>query len=256
MADLDGASVRTVVCLHSLFLSPDMFSELTAHGGPALRFIAPAFPGQVDRVNDPTATVTMDACADDILAQVGRLGVERFSMVAQSMGADVGVRIAARQPERVERMVLMGASVRAEPEEQRRQFEGLSAEIERHGFTPEIVEIVMGVLLGASTLADSAKAPLRDAVRAQLAAIPRNLVHAARGVVEREDATPLLPQVAAKVLIVSGSEDQVRPPLWSDEMFDAIPDCELWRIKRAGHSPILEAPERVMPRVIEFLTAS
>lgn len=59
--------------------------------------------------------------------------------------------------------------------------------------------------------------------------------------------------MTARTLVVSGVEDLARPPAWSDEMFDAIPDAELWRIKGAGHTPLLEAPQRVVPRVLDFL---
>jgi 3-oxoadipate enol-lactonase len=45
------------------------------------------------------------------------LGLERVHVVAQSMGGDVAVRVAARRPEVVDRMVLLGSSAREEPAE-------------------------------------------------------------------------------------------------------------------------------------------
>lgn len=233
-----------------------MFTELRTAATGRLNIVAPVFPGQADRVGEAFSTVTMDDCADDVLRTLDRLGIGQFSIAAQSMGADVAVRIAARYPDRVGRMVLMGASVCAEPPEQRAGFEGLSAQMSDGGFTPMLVEIIMNVLFGASTLRDPARGNMLAAVEAQLAKIPPNFIHAARGVVERESAVHLLPLVHAPTLVISGTEDRVRPPAWSDEIFDGVADCQLWRLKRVGHSPLLEAPALVIPRLIDFLTAA
>lgn len=244
-----------VVCLHSLFLSPDTFTDLKERGGDEFNFITPTFLGQVDRIDEVSTTVTMDDCANDVISMLDRLGVDRFSIVGQSMGADVGVRLAARYPERIDRIVFMGASVCAEPAEQRASFDGLSVMMENEGFNPQLVEIVMGVLFSASTLSDPEKADMLNGIREHLARIPTNFIHAARGVVERESAVDLLSLVSAPTLVISGVEDLVRPPSWSDEIFDGIKDCQLWRLKRVGHSPILENPSLVIPRTLEFLRA-
>ncbi|MBC7991501.1 MAG: alpha/beta fold hydrolase [Luteimonas sp.] len=253
MSKIHVEGLRTIVCLHSLFLSPAMFARLKEDVGERATVITPTFPGQAERLDEPTDTVTVDDCVRGVLLTLDGLEVKRFSIVAQSMGADVAVRIAARHPDRVERMVLMGASARAEPPEQRAAFASSADEVSRNGFGPGLADFFMGVLFGASTLADPAQAPMLADVRAQLGRLPPNFVHAARGVVERESAVDLLPLVRAPTLVVSGIEDLARPPSWSDELFDGIPDCQLWRLKRVGHSPALEAPSLVNPRIIDFL---
>lgn len=242
-----------ILCLHSLFLSPTMFDQLNEDIGQRAKLICPTFPGQADRLHEPTDIVTMDACALDVLSTVDRLGIERFSIVAQSMGGDVAFRIAAKYPARVERLVLMGASARAEPPEQKAAFAASAERVARDGFGPELVDFVMGVLFGRSTLADPRMAAMLARIRQQLGSIGPNFVHASRGVVERESVVDLLSQVRAPSLVISGTEDPVRPPAWSDELFDGLPDCQLWRLKGVGHSPLLEAPALVNPRIIAFL---
>jgi 3-oxoadipate enol-lactonase len=150
-------------------------------------------------------------------------------------------------------MVLLGASARAEPAEQREAFAASTTEVARNGFGPELVEFVLSVLFAKTTLADPAKAAMLDDVRRHLGGIGPAFVHAATGVVERESAISLLPDIKAATLVVSGTEDLVRPPAWSDELFDGIPDCQLWRLKGVGHSPALEAPELINPKIIDFL---
>lgn len=64
----------------------------------------------------------------------------------------------------------------------------------------------------------------------------------------------LLPAVTATTLVVSGGEDVARPPTWSQEVVDGVQHGELWSLPDVGHSVILERPELVIPRVVDFLT--
>ena len=251
--DTGERHLHPVLCLHSLFLDPRAFDGLVAAGAGRFRFIAPEFPGQAGRLDEAAATVTMDQCTDDVLALVDRLGLGTVSVVGQSMGGDVAVRMAARRPGLVGRLVLMGSSAGAETPENREVFGAFVDRFEREGFTPEIVDFVKGILFAETVLNDPGRLDIHKTWTERLAELSPGLAHAARGVVERESALDLLPRITARTLVISGTQDRARPPAWSDEMFDAIPDAELWRIKTAGHSPCLEAPDTVIPRVLEFL---
>ncbi|WP_067805967.1 alpha/beta fold hydrolase [Actinomadura formosensis] len=251
--DTGESQLSPVLCLHSLFLDPRSFDGLVAAGAGRFRFIAPEFPGQAGRLDEADATVTMDQCADDVLALVDRLGLTSVSIVGQSMGGDVAVRIAARRPELVGKLVLMGSSAGAETDENRDLFGAFVDRFEREGFTPEVVDFVKGILFAATVLNDPARSDIHETWTRRLGELSPRLAHAARGVVQRESALALLPLITARTLIISGTQDRARPPAWSDEMFEAIANAELWRIKTAGHSPCLEDPDAVIPRVLEFL---
>ncbi|WP_149260598.1 alpha/beta fold hydrolase [Actinomadura sp. K4S16] len=251
--DTGEPQLSPVLCLHSLFLDPRAFDGLVAAGAGRFRFVAPEFPGQAGRVDEADATVTMDQCTDDMLALVDRLGLDSLSIVGQSMGGDVAVRMAARRPELVDRLVLMGSSAGAETDENRELFGAFVDRFEQEGFTPELVEFVKGILFAQTVLNDPARSDIHQTWTERLGELSPRLAHAARGVVERESALDLLPRITARTLIISGTQDQARPPAWSDEMFDAIPDAELWRIKTAGHSPCIEDLDAVIPRILDFL---
>jgi 3-oxoadipate enol-lactonase len=81
------------------------------------------------------------------------------------------------------------------------------------------------------------------------------VAHAIRGVIERPSAVELLPSITATTLVVSGGEDEVRPPEWSQELVDNIPDADLWTLETTGHSVILEQPAVVIDRVLSFLSS-
>ncbi|MEV5560240.1 hypothetical protein AB0L44_41925 [Nonomuraea wenchangensis] len=64
----------------------------------------------------------------------------------------------------------------------------------------------------------------------------------------------LLPQISVPVFVVSGEEDKPRPVPWQNDMAEHLPNATtLWRLERIGHSPILEAPDVVLPRLLDFL---
>lgn len=256
MLDTGEKDLRAVVCLHSLFLDPRMFDGLVEAGRGRFRFLRPEFLGQVNRLDDVVKTVTMDEATADIRRAIDELGPEVVSVVAASMGGDVAIRLASDRPALIDRLVLMGSSARGEPADQLADFEAVTDQVEEHGFTPEIVEVVMGILFGASTLADASRTDIHGLWKGRIGALSPKLAHAVRGVVQRESALELCSLVQPATLVISGTEDKARPPRWSDEMFDRIPDAQLWRLKRAGHSPLLEAPSLVIPRVLEFLATA
>jgi 3-oxoadipate enol-lactonase len=252
VADTGEADLPVVLCLHSLFIDHTMFDELTAAAAGRFRVVRPDFRGQGANP-DAAEQVTMDQCADDILDLLDRLGLERVHVVAQSMGGDVAVRVAARRPEVVDRMVLLGTSAREEPAEHLEAFRPVVDEVARSGFVDELVETTTQIMFGETFRNDPTNADVLTRWRAHFAALSPGLAHAARGVVERPSAVGMLPSITAKTLVVSGGEDSARPPAWSAELVDGIRDAELWSLPTTGHSVILEQPTVVIDRILQFL---
>lgn len=252
--DTGETDLPTLVCLHSLFLDPSMFDGLTAAAQGRFRVVRPIFPGQGTRVHQVDGPVSMDTCADEVIAVVEELGVGAVGIVAQSMGADVAVRVAARRPELVRAVVLLGGSACPEPPENVSAFGPIADEVERNGFTGDTLETTMAIMFGATSRADPERAQVIERWRGRIAALDPDLCHAIRGVIHRESAVDVLPRVEAPTLVVSGTEDVARPPAWSDQLVDGIPDAVLWRLDSVGHSPTLEVPDTVEPRILDFLT--
>jgi 3-oxoadipate enol-lactonase len=242
--------------LHSLFLDGRMFDGLAEAAAGRFRVVRPDFRGQGRSAPADGPLVTMDACADDTIAVIERLDAGPVHVVAQSMGGDVAIRVAARRPELVRAMVLLGSSARDEPQENLDAFRPIADEVARTGFTGAVLETTVAIMFGETTRQDPARQDVVARWREQIAALPRELAPAIRGVVERRSVVDLLPQVRVPVLVVSGTEDVARPPAWADEVVAGLPDAELLRLEGVGHSPILEAPEQVVPRVLAFLEAA
>jgi len=238
--------------LHSLFLNGSMFDGFVEAASAEFRIIRPDFRGQGQSAPANSGIVTMDDCAEDMSALIDVLGIRTCQLLAQSMGGDVAFRLALLRPDVVSSIVVLGSSACSEPEEQLAEFREWVAGVERQGFTGDVLDYTTRIMLGESCRADVSRKHVLDWMTVQLQSLDETLLPAMRGVVERPSIVSELPRIEVPVLIVSGLEDMPRPPEWSEEMHRGLPNSKLLSLDKVGHSPILEVPGLVVPRLMEF----
>lgn len=241
-----------ILGLHSLFLNGTMFDSFAREADSEFRVIRPDFRGQGSSSPATTDVVTMDDCAADMSALLDALGIEKCQLLAQSMGGDVAFRLALMRPDVVTSIVVLGSSACAEPADQLADFREWVAGVERQGFSGEVLDYTMRIMLGETCRSDPHRRSVVEWMRQQLESLDEGLLPAMRGVVERPGVVERLREIDVPVLIVSGEEDMPRPPAWSQEMHKALPNSELWSMECVGHSPILERPDTVIPRLLDF----
>jgi pimeloyl-ACP methyl ester carboxylesterase len=154
-------------------------------------------------------------CADDVLALLDELGVERCRAVGTSLGGNVLLHVATRAPEPVEAMVLAGSP----------------------SYFPE-----------------QARAIMRQASEATLGAHWRQARAFAEEHEDMCFTLPLLATIRARTLIVTGDRDPLYPVEMFVEQYRAIPGASLWVIPDSGHDAIYtSAREELARRAIAFL---
>lgn len=252
VADTGEADLPIILCLHSCFLDGTMFDELVAATAGKYRVIRPDFRGQGRSDLDDTDIITMEKCAEDMQALIDLMGLSEINVVAQSMGGDVAFRLIAKRQELFRSLVVAGSSACSEPPDQLARFRQWVIDAGNEGFTGPVLETTMAIMFGETTRHDPAKAPLVAFWRNRIAALPKALRPAMSGVMERGSSVPLLSGITIPVLIINGEEDLPRPPAWSDEMARELPNAQLLRLAKIGHSPTLEAPEIVIPAILSF----
>jgi lipase len=102
----DGPSGAPVVLLIHGITSSHLAWQFVADRLPALRLIAPDLRGR-GASSSVAGAAGLAQHADDLVAVLDRLGVERTLVVGHSMGAFVAVVLADRHPDRVSRLVLV-----------------------------------------------------------------------------------------------------------------------------------------------------
>lgn len=250
-----GGDLPAVLCLHSLFLDARMFDGLVERAAGKYRVIRPEWRGQgrSDLVSDDM--ITMDQLAGDMFALIDHLELRDVNLIAQSMGGDVAVRLAARRPELFRSLVMAGSSARSEPAGQREGFLNWVGRAGEQGFINDSLEETMDIMFGPTSrnTSDPQRKAAVDLWRDRINATPRHLYPAMLGVILRESAVHLLPEITCPALVFSGGEDTARPPAWAQEVADGIPNAELVFFEDVGHSPTLEVPDIVYPMILEFL---
>lgn len=122
VADTGEAELPVILCLHSCFLDGTMFDGLVREAAGKFRVVRPDFRGQgKSRIHDADI-ITMDMCADDMVALVEKMGLKSINVMAQSMGGDVAFRLISRRQELFRSLVVAGSSACGEPPEQGARF--------------------------------------------------------------------------------------------------------------------------------------
>jgi pimeloyl-ACP methyl ester carboxylesterase len=254
--DTGEPELTPIVCLHSLFLDGRMFDDLVPAAAGRFRVVRPDFRGQGSSAPPTEAIVSMECCAADMIALIEAMALPPVHLAAASMGGDVAVRMLALRPELFCSVVMMGSSVRSEPPEQLANFRGLLDRTSEAGFVGDDLDMMMAIMFGATTRAKPETQRMLAHWRTRIAHLPRSSWPAMYGVLERSSATELLPFVTVPALVYSSGDDIARPEEWSREVADGIRGARLVPLEGVGHSPILEAPDIVIPEMIAFMAAA
>lgn len=195
----------------------------------------------------PQGDATVDDLADDVLALLDRLRVTRAHVVGLSIGGMTGMRLAARNPERVDRLVVMCSSAhpgnpdawRDRAATARREGTGALAEaVVSRWFTPAFAQ---------------AHPDLVARMRATIAACDDEGYAGCCAAVGALDLRDQLDAITAPTLVVSGAEDPALPPAHQDEIAAGIRGAALLTVSPAAHIANVEQPQHVTDALLAHL---
>lgn len=220
-----------------------------------------------DRPDDPRAYSTEDYVSDlDELRE--HLGLERMLLLGHSHGGVVAQAYAAAHPDRVERLVLASTLARFQAE----QTAAMEANIKAKEGEPWYEDAL------AALAAEQAGEWGSDEELAALALREFPFYFAEYGEPEREylkllegevpcgaalklfneevfttfDLRPLLSEITAPSLVITGRADFICGPVCAEEIADGIAGSELVLLD-CGHFVFVEQPERFAASVTSFL---
>jgi pimeloyl-ACP methyl ester carboxylesterase len=181
------------------------------------------------------------------------LGLDRVSLVGNSMGGYWSLAFALAHPQRVGRLVLVG-----EPAGSARRL-GLGFRVLASPLGQRIV--ARGPDFGRLVANPSRLLPVHREVALAAADQPGaasswlSLVRTAVTGPLTYALRPELARLAVPTLFVWGERDRFGPPRLGQEMAALMPDASLAVVPDAGHLPWLDRPEEVGDRVTSFLSA-
>jgi 3-oxoadipate enol-lactonase len=230
-----------VVFSHSLFFDHGMFVHQQAAFAATNRVICYDHRGQGRSAPATRAAQDMDNLALDAASLIEALGAGPCHFVGNSLGGFIALRLAARRPDLLLSVAMLGSS--GEAEHRTAEFAPLIEAISASGITPHVATI-MYIMFGDSFLADPARAEERAHWQAKIAALPNAIADTAHAVVFR---TPVLEELAncrVPVLAIAGAEDHAYGPTEAENVARAAGGHAV-TVARAGHSVALEQSEEV-----------
>jgi 3-oxoadipate enol-lactonase len=189
--------------------------------------------------------------AQDVLALMDRLGVERAHYCGLSIGAMVGMWLGANAPERVDRLVLMCTSAYMPPASMWAQR---AAAVLAAGTPEAVADPIVDRWLTPAFAAAHPEERLR--LRDMLVANPPDGYAACCGAIERMDLRADLPRIAAPTLVVSGAGDPATAPEHQALIAGSIPGARHELVAGAAHLASVEQPQIVTQLILHHLEAA
>jgi 3-oxoadipate enol-lactonase len=213
--------------------------------------IAPDLRG-MGQSDSPDLGYSMATYAEDLLALLNTLGVERAVLCGHSMGGYIAFEIVRRARERVRGLVLMNTRAEADSPEARRARDAAAIQA-REGGAQAIAAAMLPRMLAPATLLHDPT--LADRVQRMMAATPVAGILGAIGAMrDRPDSFSLLSGLGGlPTLILAGDSDQLIPRDRTQAMADALPGARLAIVPGVGHLAPMESPEPVTALLGEFL---
>jgi sigma-B regulation protein RsbQ len=230
------------------------------------RFITPAFEdrykivlfdhvghGQSDAsAFDPIRYGSLNDYADDVLAICRELDLTNVIFVGHSVSAMIGALAAIKEPERFDRLVLIGPSPRYINDGdyvggfKQEDIEGLLDFLDSNhlGWSSTMAPVIMGNADRPELGEELANSFCRTD--------PEIAKHFAR-VTFLSDNRADLPRVNTKALILQCSQDAIAPEAVGRYMHATLNGSEFVLMKATGHCPNLSAPEETIAAMEAFL---
>jgi 3-oxoadipate enol-lactonase len=196
----------------------------------------------------PPGPYSIDDLVDDAVAVLDRWQVERAHVVGLSLGGMTAMRLAARDPQRVDRLVVLCTSGLLGPPEGWAERARL---VRAEGTAAVASTVVQRWLSPEHRAADPAYTAQLEAM---IAATPAEGYAASCAAIEHMDLRADLRSITAPTLALAGALDPVTPPADLAAIVEAIPGSRLTVIDHAAHLANLDQPLLVNTALVEHLT--
>jgi 3-oxoadipate enol-lactonase len=197
----------------------------------------------------PPGPYTVDDLVDDVVALLDRLGARRAHVAGLSLGGMTAMRLAAREPARVDRLALLCTS--AAPDAQGFLDRAVQA---RSGGTAPLAPAIVGRWLTPEYAARHPELVAR--LEAMIAGADDEGYASCCEAVGHFDGRADLARITAPTLVVSGAQDPALPPPHQQAVADGIAGSTLLTISPGAHLPNLEQPLEVTGALLAHLDAA
>jgi len=201
---------------------------------------------------DPAKYSSLNGYADDVLEICRDLNLQNVIFVGHSVSAMIGILAAIREPERFDRLVLIGPSPRYIDDDdyvggfKQEDIEGLLDFLDSNhlGWSSTMAPVIMG---------NSDRPQLGEELTNSFCRTNPDIAKHFARVTFLSDNRADLPKLATKALILQCSQDVIAPEAVGRYVHQHLPGSEFVQLRATGHCPNLSAPDETTAAIKAFL---
>lgn len=195
--------------------------------------------------------VSMDDYADDVVALMDHLGIDKAVIGGMSMGGYVLFNLLERHPDRIAAPIFITTKAGGDDDAAKAKRTALAEACRVQGISP-VAEAFRTILFAPETLTDN-PALVGDVLGWMDATDPRGAAAALIAMRDRRDCVPLLGSISHPALVIGADQDQASPVENSRIIAEGLQDGELCILHGAGHMVNLEQPIGFNEAILGFL---
>jgi sigma-B regulation protein RsbQ len=201
---------------------------------------------------DPERYGTLDGYADDVLEICRELDLRDAVFVGHSVSAMIGVLAAARDPQRIGKLVLVGPSARYIDDDGytggfgRQDIEELLESLDSNflGWSSTMAPVIMG---------NPDRPELGEELTSSFCRTDPDIAARFARVTFMSDNRGDLAAVPVPTLVLQCSDDAIAPRAVGEYVHRAIPRSTFVELAATGHCPNLSAPEETIAAIRSFV---
>lgn len=246
-----GGAGKAVLLIHGYPLCRRMWRpQVPALAAAGYRVITPDLRG-FGESEVPAGAGSMDLYADDLVALLDHLGLEKAVIGGMSMGGYVLFDLLARHRQRISAALFIVTRAGGDDAEGKARRARLAATALAEGALP-VADAFAGMVFASGTAATHPE--LVTEVRSWMEGTStRGLAGGLLAMADRDDFSHRLSELTLPALVIGAEEDRAIPPAESRRLAAGLPAAALVMVPGGGHLVNLECPEAFNDALLGFL---
>jgi pimeloyl-ACP methyl ester carboxylesterase len=242
-----GGNGPAIVFSHGLLMDHEMFAPQVAALSDRYRCITWDERGHGKTAGDTLPPFSYYDSANDLVALLDHLGIQRAVLAGMSQGGYLSLRCALTQPARVRALILIDTQAGPEDPGKMAGYRQLVDDWAANGLSDAVAGIIESTILGEGW-------PGAEQWKSKWKAwTPANLVGCIQTLASRDDITAKIGAISVPTLVLHGDKDAAIPVSAAQYLASTISKAAFIAIQGAGHAANLTHPEPTNAAIEDFL---
>ena len=255
--DVNGARIfyqvagkgTPLLLIHGFPLSGELYDGQLAGLSSQFEVITPDLRG-FGKSTIPNANGSDETYAQDIIALMDHLGIQRAIIGGHSMGGQITLELYREVPQRFLGMILFDTNPMAASIVEQAEFPAFGVQSQKLGVPSIVSTITPQMLTGYERLTDPSRTLEMMDILAEGSI--NGVVGGGEALATRMDYSAMLPKITVPTLVVVGVDDPIYSLEISETTKDAVPTSTLAIIPVAEHASMFERPDLVNAVIREW----